>query len=314
MKEILALAFVVAVVTLGTVGTIATHPWIVGAALLAGLAPGQTSLTVEVPASVATGAHPVLPPKSVAPDLWSLIVSAAQGSSCGVTAQDLAAIASVETGGTFDPSLTNASGHKGIGQFDDATWAAYGNGGNVFSPADALPAIARDLCAHGYAASRTAALDQYGGCGGPLCINGKTTYAALVDSAGAGFGTSVGDWFAQLTDAMQSWYGTPYLLGGASHAAVDCSAFVQAVFATIGVHLPRTAQTQWNAVQHVSDPRPGDLVFFQGTYPTPDTVTHIGIVIGPGLMVSAIEPTLGVQSFTTQYWQQHFYGFGRPVG
>jgi hypothetical protein len=119
-----------AVTLAGMVGAIATHPWIVGAALLGGLAPGQTSIRVDSqhPLAATAGGYTVLPPDKVSSDLWSLIVDAAQGSSCGVSVQDLAAIASVETGGTFNPTLTNGSGHKGIGQFDDATWTAYGAG------------------------------------------------------------------------------------------------------------------------------------------------------------------------------------------
>ncbi len=116
---------------------------------------------------------------------------------------------------------------------------------------------------------------------------------------------------SDLMRAIQPWMGTPYLLGGVTLRGVDCSAFVQAVFRTLGYSLPRTAQTQYDAVQLVGQPEVGDLVFFQRTYSSSDRITHVGILVAPGVMVSAIEPTLGRQSLASPFWVAHYAGAGR---
>ncbi len=94
---------------------------------------------------------------------------------------------------------------------------------------------------------------------------------------------------AQLTSASQliavarSWLGTRYVFGGCSPSGIDCSCFVQTVFRSVGIELPRTSQQQFNAtVGRGFDgdrPQPGDLVFFFRTYfdPTQDW-THVGVV------------------------------------
>lgn len=114
-----------------------------------------------------------------------------------------------------------------------------------------------------------------------------------------------------LLRAIQPWLGVGYLFGGCSHSGVDCSCFVQLVYRSLGVALPRTAQAQYDATQRVSQPMPGDLVFFEHTYSSPDRVTHVGIVVGDGLMISAAEPAVGRQSLASPFWVAHFAGFGR---
>lgn len=116
---------------------------------------------------------------------------------------------------------------------------------------------------------------------------------------------------SDLMRAIQPWMGVPYLFGGTTLRGVDCSAFVQAVFRVLGYSLPRTAQTQYDAVQLVSQPEVGDLLFFQRTYDSPDRITHVGILVAPGIMVSAIEPTVGRQSLASPFWVAHYAGAGR---
>jgi len=75
--------------------------------------------------------------------------------------------------------------------------------------------------------------------------------------------------------------------GGESKSGFDCSGLVQFVFDTVGVHLPRVAQDQYDAgplVAPGSDVVPGDLVFFGSS---PASVEHVGIFVGDGLMVDA---------------------------
>jgi hypothetical protein len=113
-----------------------------------------------------------------------------------------------------------------------------------------------------------------------------------------------------LAKAIDPWLGVPYVFGGSTKSGVDCSGFTQSVFASLGVSLPRTAQAQFNATTRIDTPSVGDLVFFSGTYATTDHITHVGIIVGPDQMVSAIEPRVGRQSLNTAYWRQHFAGYG----
>ena len=60
----------------------------------------------------------------------------------------------------------------------------------------------------------------------------------------------------------------------------------------------------------VSDPQPGDLVFFVGTYDT-SGVSHVGIYVGDGMMLHCGDP-IQYSNLNTSYWQSHFYAYGRP--
>ena len=73
-----------------------------------------------------------------------------------------------------------------------------------------------------------------------------------------------------------------------------------------------TAQGIYNKCARVTPggEKPGDLIFFTGTYSSGNPVTHVGIVVEPGIMVHAGDP-IKYASYTTSYWNSHFYGFGR---
>ncbi|MEB2529297.1 hypothetical protein CIK52_06260 [Kocuria rosea] len=85
--------------------------------------------------------------------------------------------------------------------------------------------------------------------------------------------------------AMQG-VGTGYVWGGTDFGAWDCSGFTQWVYAQQGIDIPRTSQQQWAAGTPTTDPRPGDLVVQNGG-------AHIGIYLGGGKMISALNPTQG---------------------
>ena len=79
--------------------------------------------------------------------------------------------------------------------------------------------------------------------------------------------------------------GRPYVWGGASPStSFDCSGLVQWAFGQLGARLPRTAQQQYDASHRVArnDLKPGDLVFFERTYPSHERITHVGIYVGNG--------------------------------
>ena len=80
-------------------------------------------------------------------------------------------------------------------------------------------------------------------------------------------------------DVAASLVGIPYKYGGTTPAGFDCSGFTQYVFAQVGISLGRTTHQQWAQTTAVSNPRPGDLVFYNGPSPT-----HVGIYAGNGMM------------------------------
>jgi cell wall-associated NlpC family hydrolase len=110
----------------------------------------------------------------------------------------------------------------------------------------------------------------------------------------------------RLTKSALRFIGVPYVFGGTTSAGFDCSGFVQHVFATIGVHLPRTADAQYDAGARVRNLRPGDLVFFE-TYTSGPS--HVGIYLGHGRFVNASTSRgVTVSSLNDPYWANRYIG------
>ena len=121
--------------------------------------------------------------------------------------------------------------------------------------------------------------------------------------------------FAQLMQEATKYIGFPYQWGGSTpETSLDCSGFVCWVYTHSGVHnLPRTtAQQIYNQCTPVSkdEVKPGDLVFFTGTYQSSNPVTHIGIYVGDNQMLHCGDP-IGYANLGNSYWIKHFYGYGR---
>jgi cell wall-associated NlpC family hydrolase len=95
--------------------------------------------------------------------------------------------------------------------------------------------------------------------------------------------------------------GLPYLWGGTGPDAYDCSGLVMMAYRAAGIDLPRTSQEQWAAGPQVSDPRPGDLVFFPGGDGTWSAPGHVAIVTGANRIVQAYAPGTGIVA--TSYGQ-----------
>ena len=111
------------------------------------------------------------------------------------------------------------------------------------------------------------------------------------------------------------YQGWKYVYGGSNpNTSFDCSGFVSYVLTNSGlVNTGRLgAQGLYNVCSPVSsaDVKPGDLVFFVGTYDTPG-VSHVGIYVGDNVMLHCGDP-IQYTSINTSYWQSHFYAFGRP--
>ena len=119
--------------------------------------------------------------------------------------------------------------------------------------------------------------------------------------------------FAAIYKEAQKYVGTPYVWGGSTpETGFDCSGYVCWVYNQNGYNVGRTtANGLWQKSQHISEAeaKPGDLVFFEGTY---DTVgkSHVGIYLGNGMMVSAGDP-IKYANIHSSYWQKYLSGFGR---
>ena len=119
--------------------------------------------------------------------------------------------------------------------------------------------------------------------------------------------------FAAIYKEAQKYVGTPYVWGGSTpETGFDCSGYVCWVYNQNGYNVGRTtANGLWNKSQHISEAeaKPGDLVFFEGTYDTSGK-SHVGIYLGNGMMVSAGDP-IKYANIHSSYWQKYLSGFGR---
>lgn len=117
--------------------------------------------------------------------------------------------------------------------------------------------------------------------------------------------------FAAMLSEAQKYIGYPYVWGGSSPStSFDCSGYVSWVINHSGWNVGRLgAQGLYNICTPTSSPKPGDLVFFKGTYDTPG-VSHCGIYVGDNKMLHCGDP-IGYANLNTSYWQSHFYAYGR---
>ena len=119
--------------------------------------------------------------------------------------------------------------------------------------------------------------------------------------------------FAAMLAEAEKYLGYPYVWGGASPStSFDCSGYVSWVVNHSGWNFGRlTADGLLGVCTPVSsaDAKPGDLIFFQGTYNT-SGASHVGIYVGNGMMIHCGDP-ISYSNINTSYWQQHFYTFGR---
>lgn len=98
--------------------------------------------------------------------------------------------------------------------------------------------------------------------------------------------------------------GKSYVYGANSASAVDCSSFTQQVLAAMGKSIPRTTYAQAAAGTQVSNPQPGDLVFF-------NNYSHVGVYIGGGQMVDALNPSAGIGQRAVSYISGSVDGYYR---
>lgn len=121
--------------------------------------------------------------------------------------------------------------------------------------------------------------------------------------------------FARMIGEAEKYLGYPYVWGGSSPAtSFDCSGFVCWVINNCGNGW-NVGRTDANGLRascayvSPSDAKPGDLIFFQGTYNTPGA-SHVGIYVGNNIMIHCGNP-IKYTNIATSYWQEHFMAFGR---
>ena len=121
--------------------------------------------------------------------------------------------------------------------------------------------------------------------------------------------------FANMVREAEKYLGYPYVWGGSNPStSFDCSGFVSWVINNCGNgwNVGRLTANGLMGVCDIipkSEAKPGDLIFFQGTYDT-SGASHVGIYVDDGMMIHCGNP-ISYASIETSYWQQHFYCFGR---
>lgn len=115
---------------------------------------------------------------------------------------------------------------------------------------------------------------------------------------------------SNVVSIAKKYIGVPYVFGGSTPSGFDCSGFIYYVFKKSGKSISRaTAAGYYNLAEKVTSPQVGDLVFFSNTYKA--GVSHVGIYVGNGQMISASGSSVNIASIQSSYWKSHFTGYGR---
>ncbi len=122
--------------------------------------------------------------------------------------------------------------------------------------------------------------------------------------------------FAALIAEAEKYLGYPYVWGGSKPStSFDCSGFVCYVLEKSGVYpMSRTtAQGIFNQTSKIrpAEAKPGDIIFFTGTYGSAGPVSHVGIYVGDNMMLHCASGGVQYARMDTKYWTEHFYAFGR---
>ena len=220
----------------------------------------------------------------------------------------------------WQEGAVNSAGAGGPMQFLASTWARYGvdadgdGKADRWDAADAIFAAANYLKASGAPDDIPAAVFAYNHSQAYVdeVLHWATVYQADVGSGGAGPVGAPSAAAAAAVSFALAQIGTPYLWGGEGPGGFDCSGLVQAAYQAAGVALPRVAQQQYDAgpqLQPGEALQPGDLVFFGSD---PRHITHVGIVVGTGLMVDA--PHAGATVRRESFNWPDYLGATRPTG
>jgi len=197
---------------------------------------------------------------------------------------------------------------------------------NVYDPADAIPAAAKYLVAHGAPGDLPGAIFAYNHLQSYVqdVLSWASTYTQggfTVTAANMAGGASCTDTTtahapngvasAAISYAQQQ-LGKPYLWGGTGPDSFDCSGLVMMAYRAAGITIPRTSEQQWTWGPRIQPghEEAGDLVFFTGSDGTPTSPGHVAMVLGKGMMIEAEEA--GVPIHIVSYSDREAIGFTRP--
>ena len=238
--------------------------------------------------------------------------------SLGLPPNSLSTEESIKQGCKYFASLLSSAKSKGISDIN-AVIQSYNYGGGY------LDYVAKHGKKHSFTLAENFARDKSGGTkvtytnpvavkknGGWRYAYGNMFYVELVNQYLIVNQVS-GELAQKIMNEALKYQGWKYVYGGSNpNTSFDCSGLVQWCYGKAGITLPRTAQAQYDATQHIplSQAQAGDLVFFHSTYNAGTYVTHVGIYVGNNQMYHAGDP-IGYADLTSSYWQQHLIGAGR---
>ena len=142
-------------------------------------------------------------------------------------------------------------------------------------------------------------------------VNGKTGWAlsTLLTKNSVANTTTTAAVSDNVVNRATGLTGIPYRFGGTTTKGFDCSGFVQYVYKNSGKSVARDTLGQYAQSKKVSQPKPGDLVFFQNTYRK--GISHVGIYIGNNKFVHAGGKQSQITSLNNSYWKSKFHSFKR---
>lgn len=140
-------------------------------------------------------------------------------------------------------------------------------------------------------------------------VNGKTGWALSSLLTKKAVTTSSAAPSSKVVETAKGLTGIPYRFGGTTTRGFDCSGFVQYAFKKSGKSVARDTLGQYAQTKKVSNPKPGDLVFFKNTYRP--GISHVGIYVGNNKFVHAGGKKSQVVSLDNRYWKSKFDSFKR---